>query len=325
MSKLGNVQRVMPQPISIEEAYKVCRTITFRYAKTFSLASYFIPRSKRNACFAVYAFCRYVDDLVDVAMEQGNVTRQDAVNLVAQWKVDLDNIYNRVDIPRESGTQNADDRTKILIAWEDTLNTFHIPRHLPHELIEGVLMDTSVTRFDTFDELREYCYKVASVVGLMTSEIFGYSSPDALARAIDLGIAMQLTNIIRDVREDAVRGRIYLPKEDMQRFGVNESDILEHHFTPNIKELIRCYVGLADNYYDSAEPGIQLLHADSRLTVLLMSNNYRRILRAVESMDYNVFTKRASISLFRKLTAIPEAFMMSRRMEMFRRTEMQRQ
>ena len=319
MSKLGNVQRAMTQAISIEEAYKVCRRITFRFAKTFSLASYFIPRAKRNACFAVYAFCRYVDDLVDVAIEQGNVTREDAVNLVAQWKTDLDTIYNGSLPTHEPAEQNADDRAAILIAWEDTLSRFHIPRNLPHELIEGVLMDTSITRFDTFEELREYCYKVASVVGLMTSEIFGYSSPDALARAIDLGIAMQLTNIIRDVKEDALRGRIYLPREDMQRFGVHESDILEHRFTPNVKELIHCYVGLADNYYDAAQPGIQLLNADSWLTVILMSNNYRRILRAVESMGYNVFTRRASISLLRKLASIPEAFFISRRMKMIRR------
>ncbi len=316
---------MIPQPISSEEAYKVCRKITFRFAKTFSLASNFLPRAKRNACFAVYAFCRYVDDLVDVAMEQGNVTREDAVNLVAQWKTDLDALYNRSLTANEQDEKSVDDRAAILLAWEDTLNNFHIPRNLPHELIEGVLMDTSITRFDTFEDLREYCYKVASVVGLMTSEIFGYSLPDALARAVDLGIAMQLTNIIRDVKEDALRGRIYLPREDMQRFGVNESDILEHRFTPSVKELIRYYVGLADNYYTAAQPGIQLLNADSRLTVLLMSTNYRRILRAVESMDYNIFTGRASISLLRKIGAIPEAIVMSWRMCMIRHTETQHQ
>ncbi|MCX6140698.1 MAG: phytoene/squalene synthase family protein [Candidatus Kapabacteria bacterium] len=295
--------------IEIKDAYEVCRTITFTYAKTFSFASYFIAKDKRNACYAVYAFCRYVDDLVDVAMEQGNVTREDAVRLVSQWKSDLDDVYLAKSQQKGDPTISA-----ILLAWEDTLSRYHIPRTLPDELIEGVLMDTTITRFETFDDLWTYCYHVASVVGLMTSEIFGYSSPDALPRAIDLGVAMQLTNIIRDVKEDADRGRIYLAQEDLRRFNVSESDILNGDFTPNVKALIQYYVERAESYYASADKGIPMLSDDSRLTVLLMSKNYRRILRVVESMEYNVFIRRASTSLFTKILSLPSGYLEARRL-----------
>lgn len=320
MSKLGNVRRVNSTMIDTSAAYAVCRRITYIHAKTFYFASRFIPRDKRNACYAVYAFCRYVDDLVDVAMEQGNVTRDDAVRLVSQWRTDLDTIYHPSGNVPSSATSalsehpDTSDRRAILLAWEDTLTRHHIPRNLPDELIEGVLMDTSVTRFDSFDDLWTYCYKVASVVGLMTSEIFGYSSATALPRAVDLGIAMQLTNIIRDVGEDANRGRIYLPQEDLDRYDVSEEDILSHRFTPNVRSLLRSYVDRAHEYYDAAEPGIAMLSSDSRITVMLMSRNYRRILRVVESMDYNVFLRRASTSTIEKLLAIPSAYLESRRL-----------
>lgn len=254
-------------------------------------------------------------------MEQGNVTRDDAVRLVSQWRIDLDNIYSSERIVSSVNTSDAakqssdtSDRAAILLAWEDTLSRHHIPRNLPNELIEGVLMDTSVTRFESFDDLWTYCYKVASVVGLMTSEIFGYSCETALPRAVDLGIAMQLTNIIRDVGEDANRGRIYLPQEDLDRYDVSEEDILSHRFTPNVRSLLRSYVDRAHEYYDAAEPGIAMLSRDSRITVMLMSRNYRRILRVVESMDYNVFLRRASTSTLEKLLAIPSAYLESRRL-----------
>mgnify|MGYP002861106592 CR=1 FL=1 len=299
----------MPNVISTEAAYAVCKSITFTHAKTFAFASHFIPREKRNACYAVYAFCRYVDDLVDVAMERGSVTRDDAVRLVEQWHRDLDAVYTG------AATEEGADPTRaaILIAWEDTLTRYRIPRHLPDELIEGVLMDVSINRFATFEDLTEYCYKVASVVGLMVSEIFGYASADALPRAVDLGIAMQLTNIIRDVKEDADRGRIYLAGTDLVAFGVSEDDVLAHRYTPQMRALLREYVRRADAYYTSADVGIDLLDRDSRITVWLMSMNYRRILRAVESMNYDVFQRRASTSLTTKLLALPKAWLAVRR------------
>lgn len=292
-------------PASIDEsiridtaaAYEYCRQLTYTHAKTFYFASHFIPRRKRNACYAVYAFCRYVDDLIDVAMESGDVTTADALEIVGQWNSAIQNVYN-------GHAANH----PIVLAWEDTLRQFSIPRDLPEVLIEGVLMDTTVTRFQTFEELRTYCYKVASVVGLMTSEIFGYSSPSALERAVDLGIAMQLTNIIRDVREDAERGRIYLPETELHRFGVVESDILALRHTPQLQELIKELVRTTETYYDQADLGIPLLEKDSRLTVTLMSSNYRKILEVVRRRDFNVMQGRASTSFATKLMSIPTSW-----------------
>ncbi|MEY3385740.1 MAG: hypothetical protein RIR53_551 [Bacteroidota bacterium] len=289
--------------------------MTKTHAKTFYAASHFIPADRRNACYAVYAFCRYVDDIVDVAMERGDVTREDAVRLVEQWRNEVGSVYSG---DRQGGHGAADpaqqDRAAVLIAWEDTLQKYRIPSHLPEELIEGVLMDTTITRFATYDELKVYCYKVASVVGLMTSEIFGYRSPDALDYAVDLGIAMQLTNIIRDVREDAVRGRIYLAQQDMSAFGVSEVDILDGRFTPNVRALIAEYIHRADVLYQRADTGIAMLEPGSMVTVLLMSRNYQKILRAVEKMDYNVFQGRASIGTLAKLMAVPAAYFEARRL-----------
>lgn len=313
--KLGNVFRVHDAPSthvpSIADAYEVCRRVTYTHAKTFYFASHFIAPHKRNACYAVYAFCRYVDDLIDVAMEQGDVTRDHAVTLVAQWRKDLDALYAGEHLP----SSGADDPTKtaILTAWEDTLATYRIPRNLPDELIEGVLMDTIVTRFETFEELYVYCYKVASVVGLMTSEIFGYSSKEALEHAIELGIAMQLTNILRDVAEDADRGRIYLPLADLDAYGVTEDDIMARRWTPQLHALIRDYTNRAESYYASSDRGVPMLERDSRTTVYLMSMNYRKILRVIESMDYNVFLRRARTTTMQKVMSIPTAWIRAQR------------
>jgi phytoene synthase len=304
------------QDESISAAYEVCRRVTRTHAKTFYVASHFIPAEKRNACYAVYAFCRYVDDIVDVAMERGDVTREDAVRLVEQWRNEVGQVYSG---DRHKGANTPDmahqDRAAVLLAWEDTLQKYHIPRHLPEELIEGVLMDTTITRFATYAELEVYCYKVASVVGLMTSEIFGYSSPDALSYAVDLGIAMQLTNIIRDVKEDAVRGRIYLAHEDMVRYEVSEQDILTNRCTKNVRGLVAEYIRRADVLYRKADTGIAMLESSSMVTVLLMSRNYQKILRVVEGMDYNVFLRRASIGLLPKLMAVPSAYFEARRLQ----------
>lgn len=281
----------------VNAAYRYCRELTFRHAKTFYFASHFLPQAKRNACYAVYAFCRYVDDLVDVASKDGSVTTDDAIAIVGEWRRAINDVYE--------GRTAAH---PIIVAWEDTLRTFSIPRHLPEELIQGVLLDTTVSRFATFDDLYDYCYKVASIVGLMTSEIFCYSSVKALDHAVSLGIAMQLTNILRDVREDARMGRVYLPQDDLRRFHVDEHDVLQLRWTNELRELIAHYVDKAEQYYDDANAGICLLEKDSRLTVTLMSANYRKILDEIRKVDLNVMQGRVSTSLLTKLASIPTSW-----------------
>jgi phytoene synthase len=298
----------MNSSATIEQAYEHCRKVTFQHAKTFYFASLFLEKEKRKACYAVYAFCRYVDDLVDNAPKESLI--DDTVQLVEQWRFAIRSVYEGASqITLDAGT------SLVMQAWADTLTHYSIPSNLPEELIEGVLMDTYLDRFETFDELYTYCYKVASVVGLMTSEIFRYSHPDALPHAIDLGIAMQLTNICRDISEDADRGRIYIPKTELLEFNVSETEILQKQCTPAFQALMKFQVERANAYYDSADKGIPYLDKDSRLTVQLMSTNYRRILNKLQTMQYNPFPERAHLTFSEKLLAVPRAYIQTLKMK----------
>lgn len=284
---------------SIPEAYEHCRDVTARFARTFYFASRFLGAEKRKACYAVYAFCRYVDDLADEHAGEGmknDDLRRVTEEAIEEWRGDLQRVYDgqEMTVPE-------------LVAWADLLGTYDISRELPEKLIEGCLSDLrGSVRYDTFDELYNYCYKVASVVGLMTSEIFGTNDPRARERAIDLGIAMQLTNILRDVAEDARNDRIYLPREELAAAGITEAQILREEFSPAFGALIKEQIARARSYYVSADEGIEMLEPDSRLTVRLMSRNYGRILEVIEEQDYNVFAGRAVVPMRRKLLSIPQ-------------------
>lgn len=286
----------MTTSASVAEAYRHCRKITLRFAKTFYFASIFLPACKKNACYAVYAFCRYIDDLVDTNTASGSAVDAAAISrTISQWQERLDRVY---------AGELVDDA--VMIAWADTLRRFNISRTLPDELIDGVMTDLrSSVRFDTFEELRDYCYKVASVVGLMTSEIFGYTDPDALEHAVDLGIAMQLTNILRDVGEDYANDRIYIPREELERFGLGERNIASQQVCDGFRSLMDFQIARAHQYYERADLGIAMLDRDSRLTVTLMSHNYRRILTEIERNGYDVYSSRASVPLHRKLMTVP--------------------
>jgi len=285
----------MASVAEIERAYRHCRNVTLTHAKTFYFASYFLERRKRDACYAVYAFCRHIDDLIDEGADDAPGTRATIDRTIAKWQSDLDRVYagKSVDTP-------------VMVAWADTLRRYSISRSLPDELIEGVTTDLRPTvRMEDFDDLYRYCYKVASVVGLMTTEIFGYDDPAALRHAADLGIAMQLTNILRDIGEDYRMNRIYLPQTELEEFNVTEEQIARGTITPEFRRLMRFQIDRAHRYYESADLGIPMLKPDSRLTVRLMSHNYRQILGAIERNEYNVFSRRAAIPLRRKLMSVP--------------------
>lgn len=286
----------------IDSSLLHCKNVTYKYAKTFYFASYFLSKEKRSACYAVYAFCRYVDDLVD-SFEQNDINQSFNVAstaLLQEWQKELEMVY--------SGTPSTN---QIMIGWMWVLERYHISLDLPKELIEGVLMDTYVTSFETFDELYTYCYKVASVVGLMTSEIFRYADKSALQHAIDLGIAMQLTNILRDIGEDLLRGRLYIPQQELAQFGITIEELQNNIVTEKFKNLMRFQIERARKYYESANKGIALLEKDSRTTVRLMSVNYSRILDRIEKNNYDVFSKRASLSFWEKALAVPRAILAS--------------
>ncbi len=282
----------------IELAYDHCRNVTATHARTFYFASFFLGKPKRTACYAVYAFCRYVDDLADEYGRSGNSPAA-VEQAILRWRRDLESVYNG--------------RTKeepVLIAWTDLLRRYDIPRELPELLIEGCMSDLRPSiHVETFDELYDYCYKVASVVGLMTGRIFGYTDPGADARAVDLGIAMQLTNILRDIGEDAAKNRIYLPREELEKFGLKDWNPIEGRITPEFRKFMRFQIDRARGYYASANLGIPMLEPDSRLTVQLMSDNYAAILGAIEQNDYDVFSHRAFVPFSRKLLSVPRLWL----------------
>lgn len=284
----------------LREAYAHCRAITRHHAKTFYLSTRFLPNEKQRSIFAIYALCRYIDDIVD---ETFDVNHKKDINPVEVRRV-IDDLCDRLDRAYDSGHAES----PILIAFADTLRSYHIPRNLPMELIEGVCMDLNQNRFKTFDEIYSYSYKVASVVGLMTSEVFGYSSNLALDHAIDLGIAMQLTNILRDISEDLDRNRIYIPLEDLERFGISEDDMFNRVKDQRFYDMMHFQIQRARSYYQSADKGIPMLNADSRLPVYLARMNYSRILDRIEEDVFKVFDERAYLSTSEKLAILPKAW-----------------
>ena len=283
----------------IEQAYEYCREITRRHAKSFYFAAKFLSKQKQQPIYALYALCRRVDDEVD---EAEVASEPEAIAAVEKWKTVLDEIYD--DSKSVSQPKKEEGQNKILIAWKDLLKTYKIPQNLPLELMRGVLMDTHIRRYETFDELYVYCYRVASTVGLMSSEIFGYTQPKTLEYAEALGIAMQLTNILRDVKEDAAMDRIYLPLEDLRKFGVTEEQIFANRTDENFTRLMKYEIKRAREFYQKAEQGIPLLEKDTRFTVLLAARLYAKILDKIEKQNYDVFAARAHTTKLQKILAI---------------------
>jgi 15-cis-phytoene synthase len=284
----------------LREAYAHCRAITRHHAKTFYLSTRFLPNEKQRSIFAIYALCRYIDDIVD---ETFDVNHKRDINPVEVRRV-IDDLCIRLENAYETGQADS----PILIAFADTLKSYHIPKNLPLELIEGVCMDLHQNRFSTFNEVYTYSYKVASVVGLMTSEVFGYTDEKALEHAIDLGIAMQLTNILRDIAEDLNRNRIYIPLEDLDRFGISEADMFNKTKDQRFFDLMHYQIERARQYYHSADKGIPLLNTDARLPVYLARMNYSRILDRIEDDVFKVFDQRAYLSTSEKLAILPKAW-----------------
>jgi 15-cis-phytoene synthase len=266
--------------LTLAEAYEHCIAITRSHSRSFYLSSQLLPPEKRGAIRALYAFCRTSDDLVD---QPGH----DATQALAAWVA-------QVHAPRPPAG-NA-----VLLAWNDTIERYRVPRALPDELLAGIMMDLTVSRYATFDDLWLYCYRVASVVGLISMHIIGHRD-GAAPYAIKLGVALQLTNILRDVGEDAARGRVYLPLEDLERFGLTADDILSGRRDGAFRALMRFEIERAHDLYEQSWPGIALLNADGRLAIGAASEIYRGILGKIGASDYDVFRRRAYVPLAQKL------------------------
>jgi phytoene synthase len=267
-----------------KDASAYCREVTRQQAKNFYYAFLFLPRHKREAIYAVYAFCRYCDDIAD---EGQDVTTQQT--LLQQWREELDRCY--------AGTPTH----LITQALQPVIATYAIPKQYFEELICGVEMDLTVRRYPTFSDLEQYCYRVASVVGLMCIEIFGYVHPGVQGYARNLGIALQLTNIMRDVKEDAARGRIYIPLEDLLACRYPEGLLLQCRYTAEFVAVMEFQARRAEEYYRKAAACLLPGDKAGLLAPEIMAGIYQTTLRKIARRRYNVFQGRISLSVARKI------------------------
>ncbi len=270
--------------------YARCAEVTRRASSNFYYAFMLLPREKRRALHAVYAFCRFVDDIAD------DESVADPGAMLARWREELRNVY--------AGAP----RRPISRALADNVRRFNIPRRHLEEVIDGVEMDLTRRRYENFAELELYCHRVASAVGLICIEIFGYREPATRIYAEKLGLAFQLTNILRDVREDAARCRIYLPLADLRRFGVAESDVLRGVHTPEFRALMAFEADRARAFYRAAEAALPESDRRSMIAAEGMRVIYSAILDEITRADYRVFERRHSLSSARKLALIARAW-----------------
>ena len=256
-------------------ATAITRSSKTSFYYSFSL----LPKQKREAIHAVYAFCRYTDDLVDEGTDRN---RQNA--LLRRWRVELERALE------------GKSSYLLLNQLHATAQRFNIPVEHFYELIRGVEMDLWKTRYETFEELHQYCYLVASSVGLMCRRIFGYRNESTREYAINLGVALQLTNILRDIKDDARRGRIYLPMEDLRRFGVTEEDVFSSRYTAAFQSLMRFECDRARHYFDAARDALRDEDKYYFFAARIMWSIYAHTLRRIERAQYDVFARRIGIS-----------------------------
>jgi phytoene synthase len=283
----------------LARAYAACRTIAKREAKNFYYAFVALPLERRNAICAIYAFMRQADDLADDETLPREERRRKLDVWLAAWH------------EAAAGAPTAD---PVFLAVRDAIQRFAIPLQLLDELVDGVAMDLDHTStgapdtYATFADLYRYCYLVASVVGLVCIRIFGYSGERAEKLAEETGIAFQLTNILRDVSEDAARHRVYLPLTDLATHGVSLDELLHRAPsappTPAERALLASVARRAEDYYRSADELLPLIHRESRPALWVLVSIYHALLKRIERADYDVFTRRASVPTAQKIAIL---------------------
>jgi phytoene synthase len=272
----------------IKRGFKESKSITRKYAKSFYFSSYFLPNKKRMAAYSVYAICRISDESVD---SPGVLSPSLGLK---KLKKDIESVYGEAIM-----------LSPLLSSFRDTVNEYRIPKEYFLNLMEGMQMDLDKKRYQNFCELYDYCYKAAGVVGLIMLKIFGYQDIRAEKYAVDLGIAMQLTNILRDIKEDYARGRIYLPLDDMQRYKVGETDISEAKLSADFINLMKFQASRAREYYNEAGKGMSLISdTRCRLTAKAMKEIYAKILDEIKNNRYDVFSTRAHVKTMDKIMLI---------------------
>ena len=271
--------------ISLSESYRYCRNVARTRAKNFYYSFILLSTEQKNAMCAMYAFMRYCDDLSD---EPGASQAR-----MQQWKDAL-----------QRALQGQLEDHPLWPAFHDAVRRYRIPHRYFLDMIEGVESDLQPREIHTFAELYQYCYHVASVVGLTTIHIFGFSDPAALVLAEKCGIAFQLTNILRDVREDADLGRVYLPAEDLERFGVAVSDLKKTEQTEAFLRLMAFQGDRAQRFYEESRPLIGMVDRRSRSSLWVLITIYARLLDKIRAANYEVLTRRISLSTWEKLRIV---------------------
>jgi 15-cis-phytoene synthase len=271
--------------VSLPESYKFCRQIARARARNFYYSFILLSPEQKDAMCAIYAFMRFCDDI----SEAEHASRE----AIDQWRAELD-----------AALTGKYSEHPVWPAFHDSVQRYKIPHEYFHEMIAGVSSDLEPRRIQTFDELYRYCYQVASVVGLTIIHIFGFDSPDALPLAEKCGIAFQLTNILRDVREDSANRRIYVPAEDIARFSADLD-----RYDGRFRELMRFEAARARAYYNESRPLIGLVHPKSRSSLWALIEIYSRLLDRIERSNFDVLEKRVRLPALEKLGIVAQAFL----------------
>tara|TARA_Y100001978_G_scaffold24885_1_gene21306 strand:+ start:1206 stop:2114 length:909 start_codon:yes stop_codon:yes gene_type:complete len=292
----------------LDAAFEACRRETAEWAKTFYIGTLLLPYEKRRAIWAIYVWCRRTDELMDSPEAQAR-SQEELADRLNRWELKTRDLFKG---------HVQDDLDAVMV---DTLERFPQSIQPYLDMIEGQRMDLTWTRYPRFEDLKLYCYRVAGTVGLMTQGVMGldqaYSSapwsdrPDTSDAAVALGIANQLTNILRDVGEDRGRGRIYLPLEDLEYFGYSEDDLMAGRLNQAWKDLMAFQLRRAREWFDRSEAGVRWLSRDARWPVWTSLRLYRGILDVIERHDYDVFNKRAYVGKLNKLLDLPRSFVLA--------------
>ena len=263
----------------------IAKEIAKKSNSSFYYAFNLLPAQQRDAMNTVYAFCRQTDDIVD----EGTTPDYIKYEKLRKWRIELEK------------SLNGHSEYPLINKLSKTIQNFNIPLQPFFDLIRGMEMDLQRKRYVTFNDLQTYCYNVASTVGLMCIEIFGYRHPSAKDFAINLGIALQLTNILRDIKKDAEKGRIYIPKEDMDKFNYNELDVFNNTYNENFQNMMKYQVERAREYFNAATACLNREDKKAMFAARAMQHIYSRMLNKIVDADYNVYQNKIKISTFKKV------------------------
>ena len=293
----------------LDQAYERCRKETQQWAKTFYLGTLLLPQEKRKAIWAIYVWCRRTDEIMD-SVEASTKSQDELAENLNVWEENTKNVFK------------GNIKSELDAVLLDTIEKYPQSIQPYLDMIDGQRMDLNKFRYKDFDELKLYCYRVAGTVGLMTQNVMGIDSaytsapwsdkPDPSEAAIALGIANQLTNILRDVGEDRHRGRIYLPQADIEKFNYSEEELLKGEINNQWKALMNFQLTRAREWFQKSEDGIKWLSSDARWPVWTSLRLYRGILDSIEKLDYDVFNNRAFVKNSVKAFEIPISFLISR-------------